>query len=285
MAEELEVMDGVEDEVVSGDQSQGDDGALVEQARETGWVPKEEFKGNPDAWTDAETWVENANKIMPLLRANNKKLLEEKRNVEQGLEMTKSELNKLKATMDKMLKMNEKINDRIWDRDVSEITRMQREAAEAGDVVRFDALEKEKKAVIEQKKKDFESPVEPEQKANGPSPAFVDWHRSNDWYLKDEDMTRYANAYSAELVQKGYSEQMMFDEVTKKVKEVFQNKFANTRRKSQAVSDSDGTVSTRKLAKHSYENLPTEAKKQCDKFVKEIPGYTKEMFVNDWDWD
>lgn len=30
------------------------------KAREMGWTPKEEFKGDPDKWVDAKDWVERA---------------------------------------------------------------------------------------------------------------------------------------------------------------------------------------------------------------------------------
>ena len=49
--------------------------APVEQeARTLGWVPAEEFKGDPNRWVDAETFVERGHTVMPILRKNNERL-------------------------------------------------------------------------------------------------------------------------------------------------------------------------------------------------------------------
>lgn len=45
------------------------------EAKALGWVPKEEFRGNPDKWVDADSFVERGKSIMPILRKNNEKLL------------------------------------------------------------------------------------------------------------------------------------------------------------------------------------------------------------------
>ena len=33
-----------------------------------------------------------------------------------------------------------------------------------------------------------------------------------------------------------------------------------------------------------YADLPADAKRQCDRFVKTIPGFTREQYVKDFQW-
>ena len=57
-----------------------------QEARNLGWVPQEEFRGDPGKWVDAETFVERGHTIMPILKSNNKKLEEQLRSQAAELE-------------------------------------------------------------------------------------------------------------------------------------------------------------------------------------------------------
>src|SRR3990172_12212288 len=50
---------------------------VEKEARQLGWTPKEEWKGNPEKWIDAKAFVERGQEIMPILRSNNKRLQQE----------------------------------------------------------------------------------------------------------------------------------------------------------------------------------------------------------------
>ena len=45
-----------------------------EKALEMGWVPQDKWTGDPDKWTDARSYVERGEQILPILRANNRRL-------------------------------------------------------------------------------------------------------------------------------------------------------------------------------------------------------------------
>ena len=46
-------------------------------ARAMGWRPQDEFGGDPERWVDADTFVARGEQVMPLLKAQNKKLRQE----------------------------------------------------------------------------------------------------------------------------------------------------------------------------------------------------------------
>lgn len=47
---------------------------IEQEARQLGWVPKEEFKGDEDRWVDADAFVDRGKHIMPILQKNNERL-------------------------------------------------------------------------------------------------------------------------------------------------------------------------------------------------------------------
>jgi hypothetical protein len=44
------------------------------RARTMGWVPKEEYKGNPDNWRDANEFVRRGEEILPIVQERNRDL-------------------------------------------------------------------------------------------------------------------------------------------------------------------------------------------------------------------
>jgi hypothetical protein len=66
-------------------------------------------------------------------------------------------------------------------------------------------------------------------------------------------------------------------------------KFSNTRREApSAVGASNGGAPMRKKNDKSYENLPAEAKKACDKLVTQMKShkkpFTREEYVANYEW-
>jgi len=47
---------------------------VEKEAMNMGWTPKEKFKGDPAKWIDAETFVERAEHVLPILRADRDRL-------------------------------------------------------------------------------------------------------------------------------------------------------------------------------------------------------------------
>lgn len=50
---------------------------VLKTAREMGWTPKEKFRGNPEKWVDANTYVERGEHVLPILRADRDRLRKE----------------------------------------------------------------------------------------------------------------------------------------------------------------------------------------------------------------
>lgn len=44
------------------------------EAKNIGWAPKDQYKGDPEKWVDAHTFLERGQHVMPILRKNNERL-------------------------------------------------------------------------------------------------------------------------------------------------------------------------------------------------------------------
>ncbi len=47
---------------------------IEQEAHNLGWVPLDQWRGDPEKWTDADTFVKRGKEIMPILRKNNEAL-------------------------------------------------------------------------------------------------------------------------------------------------------------------------------------------------------------------
>lgn len=66
--------------------------AVEKEAREIGWIPKEQFRGPEEEWKDAEEFLKRGREFLPIVRANNRKLLNE-------LNEARGQLNDLKGAL------------------------------------------------------------------------------------------------------------------------------------------------------------------------------------------
>lgn len=256
------------------EENQVDMQAEETRARLTGWTPEDEFKGDPDKWSDAEKWNDRADKIMPIMRVSNKRL-------ESDLISTRAELENLKRVMNSIVKTNEKVSKRQYDRALETIRKEQAQAITDQDSTKFAELEKKKDAL--------EKPqaARPQQGSQpGPHPEFQQWVVDNPWYTDDPERRAYADSQVPFVTQ--MNPQLMgrqfFDAVKKEVEGKFPDRFKNPNRKKKSSVDAGGDTRDGGGSKKgkTYADLPADAKKVCDGLVKDIPGYKKEEYVKDY---
>ena len=54
-----------------------DEQTIEERASAMGWSPQENFKGDPERWVDAETYVKRGEEFIPFLQADKRKLTQD----------------------------------------------------------------------------------------------------------------------------------------------------------------------------------------------------------------
>lgn len=218
-----------------------------DRAMAMGWTPKGQFKGDPEKWVDAETFVKRGEEFLPFLKANNRRL-------EQALERTRADLSKL-------AEFHSKTAEREYKRALQDIEARIAEATATGDAQgAMDAADD-----LAELKADAKAAAKPQ--ASADDEVFEAWKAANTWYGIDTAMTAAANAIGNELFNKGLSGKAQADEVTKRIKAEFPHKFENPNRRQAAVVEGSGAPRVR--GGKSRSDLPADARQFMDRMVKQ----------------
>lgn len=243
------------------------------QARRMGWVPKDEFRGDPIRWTDAQFFVERGMNEMPILRERN-------RTLDRRLEATEKKLSDVNDVLTEVMQFNARAEDRAYKRAKVELEDLRREAVGQADVVAVETIQRQ----IDELEPPRQAKVAPPSTgAAQVDPIVVDWARQNPWFDRDPELKRVAMGIH-EAIGGSMSLADNLAEVRRRVAAAYPERFENQRRSAPSAVASATPTTPRRSNGRSYEDLPPDAKKQCDKFVKQIPGYKREQYVTDYDW-
>ena len=280
MMEEQEVVseEQVEEvkDVVEEQPAETVDNEIIERATRQGWVPKEKFRGDPEQWRDAETFVRRADEIMPILKETNKRL-------EKKLSTLEEQLARQSEMVSKMADIQNKYTDTSYKTQIERIKEKKLEAVRNGDEDAFRRLEEQEEKI--EKPPVFEKPKEAPQLTPTQQAELNEWFRDNsDWYGKDQELTEYAAFISDKMVQekKALPPIEFVEAVKDRVKKTFPHKFE--KRRVQDVDDTNFRGSGYESAgkKKGWNDLPEDAKNQCIKMTKEIPGFTKDKYIKEY---
>ena len=276
MNDELE-NDGLETEIPEGDPPEKPDTSEIErEAALMGHVPRDQFRGNPDDWIDAETFVRRGREVMPILRKNNERLLNKVVDLENQLVGDRK-------TFEEFRKFQEDAINRQKSEALEQLRAARREAISTGDGDAFDRADEQIRQVESYQVPDAvkSRPVE-----QPPNPVFAEWLDHNEWFNKDAALRTVADSLVEVIKAEGVHSiggPEFLEEVTRRVRAIAPAKFQNPARMAAAAVDAPAPR-TRKPGGKSYDDLPAEAKQICDKFVSSIPGYTREAYVRDYQW-
>ena len=260
-----EVVDQVEETQVSTAPEVDED--TLKEAKRQGWVPQEDYTGPEDKWVDAETFVKKGREINAILRKDN--------------EFLKREVSEMKETMQEFKKFHAETEKRAYDRAMADLREQKKEAISNGDGDRVleidDAIDELKQARVEEKK-------EAAKPSNQPDPVFTGWNEENSWFGKDTELTEEANLIGESLKrrQPNLIGRDFLDEVTKRVKKMYPEKFTNSNRSRPSPVEGNSPNKSARSGGKSFNDLPAEAKAACLKFEKggllSREQYVKEYF-------
>lgn len=263
-------------EVAETAQTEGPSAEVIAEAERSGWVPKEKFRGDPEEWADAETFVRRGREINPFLRKSNDSLKRE-------LNEARSELNELKLTTKEFANEFAKMKENAYKRAIGELKAERRDAIKDEDLNRADEIEER----IEELKE--EAKTLPAVKAEAPKApdmtAYNEWRDENKWYRpENEEVYDMAEVIALRMRKEDPSlvGKAFLDEVARRVKKRLPEAFENKNRE-KAPHEGPSARGTTK-DKRGYASLPADAQKACDKFVK-AKLMTQEQYLNTYEWD
>lgn len=234
------------------------------EARADGWVPKEDWKGAEDKWTEAQTFVERGEKISGILKGKIGRL-------EERIENLTSSNAEFKQYTDKQLDKERKSHK-------LEVERLEGERAQA--ITDGDG---QAAVRVEREIRDLGEPQQPLD-ATAHNQMAQSWASENKWYATNQKLQGYADGIAERIVQQGYTGQAYFNELTRQVKETFPEDFSNPNKaKPNGVEVSGSQEITSK--EKSWDSLPAADKATAERFIRDIPGMTKKSYLETYEWE
>lgn len=258
---------------------------VIQQAKEMGWVEPKDWKGAEpkNGFVTPQEYIRRGEKIMPIVRAENKKLKDEVASLRAERETDRTEHRQTIARIERMstLALDQQRTQ------IEEKYQARKEAAvEVGDKVAYQAAvkdEKEATKALDERLKE----AEPEKKADGKpglpkdiTDTIDSWRADNKWFTDDptDEMTAAATAIHMRLQKekKGLTLKENLEEVTARIRKRFPEQFGAE----EEITDDDakpprgsrvegGSRSGGGGSASLWSKLPADAKTQADKFIKE----------------
>lgn len=248
---------------------------VEQRARTMGWVTKEEFKGDPSHWRPADEFVSRGENLLPILQ-------KQLRSMESKINHRDKKIEDLQSTLSELRDFSRQASEREY--------KKAREALQAEAVEAAKEANPEKAARAVQQLDALDSGRKPDKPADKKSdqkgdPEIQEWIEKEKWFTSSPMLNGAATEIYGELERDapGLSTAERLAETKKRVSELFPEKFGVSKRQTAAAVAAPSGGAPPKKGK-SYDDLPSEAKKACDRFVKTIPGYKREDYVRDFDW-
>lgn len=240
---------------------------IEEKARKMGHVPKEQFKGDPDKWVDAQTFVERGENYVPILKS---KIVRQDKKIEA-----------LEQTLKEFSDYHTKVEQRAYQRAFKDLKAQQIQAVADGDREAFVEIDNQI-AELQETAAATAIPKVKQVQEDQPDPAFEPWLAQNKWYEKDQEMSELADFHGEWLKKRNpkipYEE--LLEKVTEKVKKEFPSKFINPKRN--AAPSVESSQSGNKKGGKTFSDLPKEAREAFARFEKHGVKITKEQYVADY---
>ena len=258
------------------------------EARSQGWVAKEEFRGSENDWVDAETFVRRGREIMPILRKNNEKLLKELGEAKKVAEEARQAAREFREYQKEQFERKAK----DLESQLEQLKVAKRDAINEGSGDRVLAIDDAMDDIKEQRIQAKEDLKAAEIKAKEvpqvtTDPVLNEWMDRNEWFGKDARLTGMANGLGVELRREnpGLQGKAFLEKLDAELAEMMPSKFGKKTTFNPMEGSPNGTARPSSgSSKKSYNNLPSEAKSACDKFVKQ-GLMTKEQYVAEYSWD
>lgn len=257
MSDENQVVDNVEVQV----------DPVEQEARASGWVPKEDFHGDEHKWVDAGEFVRRA----PLF---------------QKLDLQNRELKELRKGLDALKAHHAVVRETEYKRALDELKVAKKEAYINGEVDEIVEID-DKLAAVKDAQARFkqEQAVEAARSAaavNDPEkvhPEFAAWTKRNAWYDTSKPMRAFADARGMELQAQGMTPIDILRQVEKEVKEEFPTKFRNPNRDKPGAVEAGGKGAPAK-GNSGEASLSDEERRIMNTFVR-TGVMTKEQYIAD----
>lgn len=257
MAEQEKEISQEQSEGKEQDQSQKPELTAIElKAIEGGWVPQDEWDGDPDQWRPAREFLDRGELF--------KKIEDQNRTIKE-----------FKKALQDFQSHHTKVRETEYKRALEALKAQKKTALEEGNADAVVAIDDRIDLVREEQSRLRETPQT--QVDSSPNPEFISWVERNKWYENDRAMKAFADELGRELHLRGNEPADVLKEVERQVKAEFSHKFRNPNRdKSAAVEGSSAKGSGK--GSDSYQ-LSDEERRVMQRFIRTIPGFSEKDYI------
>jgi len=182
--------------------------AAEEKAMEQGWVPQDQWEGDPEQWRPAKEFLDRGELF--------KKIEDQNRTIKE-----------FKRALDDLKGHHAKTRETEYQRALDALKAQKKTALEEGDAESVIKLDDQIDLVKDEQNK-------LKQNATPATPAvnseFAEWVDKNKWYDNSQPMRAYADALGRDLAYKGMAPSEVLKEVERQVRMEFPHKFSNPNR-------------------------------------------------------
>lgn len=274
---------------------------LERRATAMGWSPKDQWRGDPKHWIDAEAFLKRGEEVMPLLQANNRKLEIQVHSLSTQLQQATQQLTAAQESIEVLKGLGAKQTVRDGKARRKELLRQQAEArrdnntelevelgeqiSELGEVIK--GAEEEIEAAPAAKKKGAAGTGTgtgtPPAQDPANDPAYIAWKAENPWFGVDEYRSAIAVAAGQRLKRDpttaGLVGPAFFSKVSEEVNKFFAVHQAATRTSGSKVEGAGGGGNgggsgsdASGGSNHSWNDLPADAKAACERQAQRVVG-------------
>lgn len=213
--------------------------AIERRARNMGWRPREEFRGDAERWLPADEYVERGERMLPILQERN-------RAADRQITELQQQVQQQGMTLQEMLTSARKAEQVGYRRAMQELSAQRTRAVETGDTAAFQAVEQ---AIRELGPPPAPPPEPPPQRPQQPQdPTIAAWIRANPWFTQDRvaNVAMIAAMQDAERTMPGLSVQDHLMEAETVIRRRFPEHFPQPRRAPNGNGTGNGTNGTRR---------------------------------------
>lgn len=264
------------------------------KARSQGWVPQEEWRGDPEKWRPADEFVKRGEELLPVA-------LERSRAAERKAQELEARLAARERESEEKLARIERLSisavQRQRDSLEAAYRNAQREAVNSGDVQRFDQLERDKAAAISDFDKQFQETRQPAHPQGQPAlPPDIErqvsaWVQQNEWFNRDPELNQVAQIHHQRLLREkpGISIADNLAETARYVRQRYPDKFGTSERQIIApmVESGGGRMAASAGPRSKGANdLPADVRNIGERYVKQglfkdLNEYAREYWAQD----
>lgn len=243
------------------------------RAREMGWKPLEDFRGDPEKWVPADAYVERGETVLPIVKAQKEKLERDVARLSDELREAREAI----AGSQEAIKGLEEFYTEETKRQVAkareDLRASIKTAREDGDVeAELTAQEELTRLNAAERAAKETKPAEKKAEAPAPTAEYLAWQAENPWFLEDGKKARRGFLVATELKEEKPTlvGKAFYDELDKRLVE---EGIKEGRRAVTSKVEGGGALTGERGARNaSYDDLPADAKAVCDRQGKALIG-------------